>query len=114
MRRAMPGHTKTIWTTVACVAFACFGSQSAALAQSSDNFYANKQIKVIVTTQAGAEYDLWMRFIAPYITRHMPGTPALLIQNMPGAGSIVGTNYIYNVAPRDGTVIGMIGRNLPF
>ena len=88
--------------------------QAAAAADSSDSFFANRQIKVIVTTQAGADYDLWMRFISPYMTKYIPGAPTLLIQNMPGAGSIVGANYLFNVAPRDGGVFGMIGRNLPF
>jgi tripartite-type tricarboxylate transporter receptor subunit TctC len=77
-------------------------------------FYAGKQIRVIVSTQAGGDYDLWMRFIGPYMTKYIPGSPTLLIQNMPGAGSIVATNYLANVAPRDGMVIGMIGRNIPF
>jgi tripartite-type tricarboxylate transporter receptor subunit TctC len=83
-------------------------------AAESGEFYAGKQIKVIVSTQAGGDYDLWMRFIAPYMSKYIPGSPTLLIQNMPGAGSIVATNYLFNVAPRDGTVIGMIGRNIPF
>ena len=85
----------------------------AAVAESGD-FYAGKQIKVIVSTQAGGDYDLWMRFISPYLSKHIPGSPTILIQNMPGAGSIVATNYLFNVSPRDGTVIGMIGRNIPF
>jgi tripartite-type tricarboxylate transporter receptor subunit TctC len=77
-------------------------------------FYAGKQIKVIVSTQAGGDYDLWMRFLLPYMSKYIPGSPTMLVQNMPGAGSIVATNYLYNVSPRDGTVIGMIGRNIPF
>jgi tripartite-type tricarboxylate transporter receptor subunit TctC len=77
-------------------------------------FYAGKQIKVIVSTQAGGDYDLWMRFIIPYMSRHIPGSPTLVVQNMPGAGSIVATNYLFHVSPRDGSVIGMIGRNIPF
>jgi tripartite-type tricarboxylate transporter receptor subunit TctC len=114
--KGTPARTKMAlrWTTAACVAFAWLAAHSGAAAQPSDNFYANRPIKVIVTTQAGGEYDLWMRLIAPYMTKYIPGTPALLVQNMPGAGSIVGANFLFNVAPRDGTVIGMIGRNLPF
>jgi tripartite-type tricarboxylate transporter receptor subunit TctC len=80
----------------------------------SGNFYAGKQIKVIVSTQAGGDYDLWMRFISPYLSKNIPGSPTILVQNMPGAGSIVATNYLFNASPRDGTVIGMIGRNIPF
>jgi tripartite-type tricarboxylate transporter receptor subunit TctC len=93
-----------------CLSLALFGNAAAEPAP----FYAGKQIKVIVSTQAGGDYDLWMRFISPYMRKHIPGSPNILIQNMPGAGSIVATNYLANVAPRDGTVIGMIGRNIPF
>lgn len=85
-----------------------------AVAAQSSPFYADKQIRVIVSTQAGGDYDLWMRLIAPYMSKYIPGSPSFLIQNMPGAGSIVATNYLYNVSPRDGSVIGMIGRNIPF
>lgn len=88
-----------------------FFAQSAA---AQPAFYAGKQIKVIVSTQAGGAYDLWMRLIAPYMSKYIPGSPSFLIQNMPGGGSIVATNYLYNVAPRDGSMIGMIGRNIPF
>jgi tripartite-type tricarboxylate transporter receptor subunit TctC len=84
------------------------------VATAQSDFFAGKQLKVIVSTQAGAEYDTWMRFIGPYLARHIPGSPSLIIQNMPGAGSIVAANYLYNAAPHDGSVIGMIGRNLPF
>lgn len=96
-------------------AIACllpFLAQTAAAAPAS--FYDGKQLKVIVSTQAGGDYDLWMRFISPYMSKYIPGAPPIVIQNMPGAGSIVATNYLFNVAPRDGTVIGMIGRNIPF
>jgi tripartite-type tricarboxylate transporter receptor subunit TctC len=106
------GRMKTMMKVMGALA-AGFCFMHAAVA-ADDNFYAGKQVRVIVTTQAGADYDLWMRFIAPFMTRYIPGAPTLVIQNMPGAGSIVGTNYLYNVAPRDGSVFGMIGRNMPF
>ena len=85
-----------------------------AWAQDQASTATPKQIRVIVSTQAGGDYDLWMRLIAPYIARYLPGSPPLIVQNMPGGGSLVATNYLYNVAPRDGSTIGMIGRNLPF
>lgn len=83
-------------------------------AHAAGDFYAGKQVRVIVSTQAGGDYDLWMRFISPYMSKYIPGNPTLVVQNMPGAGSIVATNWLYNVAPKDGTTFGMIGRNLPF
>src|SRR5581483_6965787 len=105
------GPMKTI-RVAAILLLTCVAGQAAAA--SADSFFAGRQIKAIVTTQAGADYDLWMRFIAPYMSRYIPGAPTIVIQNMPGAGSIVGTNYLFNVAPRDGSVFGMIGRNMPF
>ena len=99
-------------TSKAVICLLPFFAQAAAAEPSA--FYAGKQIKVIVSTQAGGDYDLWMRLIIPYMSRHIPGSPTLHVQNMPGAGSIVATNYLFNVSPRDGSVIGMIGRNIPF
>src|SRR4029450_2243513 len=75
-------------------------------------FYRGKQIKLVVGTAAGQDYDLWARLIGRHITRHIPGNPSLIVENMPGAGHIVATNHLYNVAARDGTVIGMVSRNM--
>ena len=100
----------TITAAVICL-LPCFAQSAAA---ESGVFYAGKQIKVIVSTQAGGDYDLWMRFTIPYMSKYIAGSPTILVQNMPGAGSIVATNYLFNVSPRDGSVIGMIGRNIPF
>jgi tripartite-type tricarboxylate transporter receptor subunit TctC len=83
-----------------------------AAAQAPDPFYKGKQIKFIVGTAAGQDYDLWARLIGRHITRHIPGAPTLIVENMPGAGHILATNYLFNVAPRDGTVIGMVSRNM--
>ena len=99
---------------IACVAILAALTNSLVAAQEQPPFYAGKQIRAIVSTQAGGDYDLWMRLIAPFISRYIPGNPTILVQNMPGGGSLVATNYLYNVAPRDGMTIGMIGRNLPF
>jgi tripartite-type tricarboxylate transporter receptor subunit TctC len=66
----------------------------------------------VVGTAPGQDYDLWARLIGRHITRHVPGQPSLIVENMPGAGHIIATNYLFNVAPRDGTVIGMVSRNM--
>src|SRR5436853_6396559 len=81
-------------------------------AQAPADFYKGKQIKLVVGTAAGQDYDLWARLIGRHITRHIPGSPTLIVENMPGAGHIVATNHLYNVAARDRTVIGMGSRNL--
>jgi tripartite-type tricarboxylate transporter receptor subunit TctC len=85
---------------------------SSATAQTPAEFYRGKQIRFVVGTASGQDYDLWARLIGRHIVRHIPGEPALIVENMPGAGHIVATNHMFNVAPRDGTVIGMVSRNM--
>jgi tripartite-type tricarboxylate transporter receptor subunit TctC len=80
--------------------------------QGADEFLKGKQIRIVVGTAPGQDYDLWARLIGRHLTRHVPGQPALIVENMPGAGHIIATNYLFNVAPRDGTVIGMVSRNM--
>jgi tripartite-type tricarboxylate transporter receptor subunit TctC len=85
---------------------------SRASAQSADAFYKGKQIRFIVGTAAGQDYDTWARLIARYLPRFLPGNPTIIVENMPGAGHILATNYLFNLAPRDGTAIGMVSRNM--
>lgn len=82
-------------------------------AQNVKGFYENKQLRFIVHTAAGGGYDQWSRLVTRHWGRHIPGNPTFIVQNMPGGGGIAAANYIYNQAPRDGTTMGMIGRNLP-
>src|ERR1700704_4165768 len=83
-----------------------------ARAQTADAFYKGKQIRFIVGTAAGQDYDSWSRLIGRHMTRFIPGNPTFVVENMPGAGHILATNYLFNLAPRDGTVIGMVSRNI--
>ena len=85
-----------------------------ATAQSVEEFYRGKQIRVIISTQVGGDYDAWARLVTRHMAKYMPGSPSFVPQNMPGGGGIIAANHLFNQAPRDGTVIGMIGRNLPF
>ena len=88
------------------------GAQPSA-AQTPEEFYRGKQVRFIVGTAAGQEYDLWARMIARHMRRHIPGNPTIIVENMPGAGHVIAANYLYDIAPRDGTVIGMVSRNIP-
>ena len=83
-----------------------------ASAQTADAFYKGKQIRFIVGTAAGQDYDTWARLIARYLPRFLPGNPTFVVENMPGAGHILATNYLFNLAPRDGTAIAMVSRNM--
>lgn len=82
-------------------------------AQAANAFYKGKQLRLISGHPVGGDYDVGARFLAKYLPRHIPGAPAIVVQNMPQAASIVAANFIYNQAPRDGTVIGSFSRNFP-
>jgi len=95
----------------AALALAC-GVSSSAFAQGAQDFYQNKQLRLIVGHAVGNDYDVGARVLAKYLQKHLPGRPGIIVQNMPQAASIVAANYVYTQAPRDGTVIGSFSRNL--
>jgi tripartite-type tricarboxylate transporter receptor subunit TctC len=74
----------------------------------AEDFYKGKTVTFVIGTAPGGGYDTYSRLIAANIGRHLPGQPNVVSQNMPGAAMIRATNYLYNEAPRDGTIIGMI------
>jgi tripartite-type tricarboxylate transporter receptor subunit TctC len=79
-------------------------SVSSAAAQTP--FYQGKTITIIVSTKAGDVYDLYPRLVAEFMPKHIPGNPNFIIQNVPGAAGLIGTNQIYNVAKPDGLTFG--------
>ena len=87
---------------------------SAARAQTPEQFYKNKQIRLIVSSEPGGGYDNYARLVARHLGNHIPGDPSVIVQNMPGAGGLTAANNIYNIAAKDGTVIGHVQRNVPF
>lgn len=88
------------------LAAAMFGA-GPAYAQTEEAFYKGKTVRLIVGGAAGAAYDFVGRALAAHMGRHIPGEPSMVVENMPGAASIVSMNYLYNRAPRDGTGMGM-------
>jgi len=68
-------------------------------------YFQGKTIRVIVGYPAGSAHDLWARMIAAQLPKHIPGNPATIVQNMPGAGSMTATNYVYSVAKPDGLTV---------
>ncbi len=76
------------------------------------DFYAKKPIRMLIGFSTGGGYDLYARLLARYMGKHIPGNPTILPENMPGAGSLRVANYLYNVAPKDGTVFGTFNRGL--
>jgi len=77
-------------------------------------FYQGKTITVIAAASAGSAYDLYARLMAQFMGKHIPGNPSFIVQNMTGAGSIIGANYIYNVSKPDGLTIGAIQPSIYF
>ncbi len=84
-----------------------------AAADPVEDFYRGKQVKFIISSATGGDYDQWSRLIAKFLGKYIPGNPTIIPQNMPGGGQIIATNHLFNAALQDGSVLGMIGRNLP-
>jgi tripartite-type tricarboxylate transporter receptor subunit TctC len=76
------------------------------------DFYRGKTVALIIGYSAGGGYDTYGRVVARHLGKHLPGNPAVIPQNMPGAGSLRSANYLYNVAPKDGTAIAHFSRGL--
>ncbi len=87
-------------------------TQSPLAAQGVADFYRGKTVTLTVGYSAGGGYDTYARILARHMGRHIPGNPAIVVQNAPGAGSLKAANYLYNVAPKDGTAFGMFGRGI--
>jgi tripartite-type tricarboxylate transporter receptor subunit TctC len=84
----------------------------AAAADAVADFYKGKQIRVIVRTLPATDYDAYSRLIARFMGKYIPGNPSMIVVNMTGGGGILAANYMANVAPKDGTVIGIVSQGL--
>jgi tripartite-type tricarboxylate transporter receptor subunit TctC len=85
-----------------------------ASAQSPADFYRGKTVSLLVGFGPGGEDDLWARNVSRHLTTHLPGNPNVVAVHMPGSGGLLVANRLYNTAAKDGTVIGMINRGIPF
>src|SRR5215470_16365448 len=83
-----------------------------AQAQSVEDFYRGKTVNVVIGYSVGGGYDLYGRLLARHMRRHIPARTNLVPQNLPGAGSLRAAQYLYSVAPKDGTVFGTFGRTI--
>ena len=72
------------------------------------DFYKGKQLRIIVASSTGGGFDLYARYVARYLGKHMPGNPTIIVQNMPGAGGLAAANHLYARAAKDGLTIGII------
>lgn len=80
----------------------------------AEDFYAGKQLTIVVSSESGGGYDLYARSITRWLPKHLPGSPSQIVQNMDGASGLRATNFLYNVAPKDGLTIGMVNNGAPF
>lgn len=94
-----------------CVA-SVLGFASASQAQSVEEFYRNNKIDLIIGYSPGGTYDLYARLVARYLSNYIPGKPLIVPRNMPGAGSRAAANWVYNVAPKNGTVLATADQSL--
>ena len=87
------------------VAFAAPGAHA-------EDFYQNKELRLIVGFPAGNDYDLGARLLAKYLSKYLPGQPTIIVQNLPQAASVAAANALYAQVARDGTVLGSFSRNI--
>ena len=90
-----------------CFAALCCSAWTPAMAASVADFYSGKTISLDVGLPVGSGFDAYARLVARHMGDHIPGNPSVVAQNMPGAGGLVVANYIYNTAPKDGSVFGL-------
>ena len=78
------------------------------------DFYRGKSMQLVLGYGPGGGYDVYARIVARYLGKYIPGNPAVVVVNMPGAGSLRATNFLYTTAPKDGLTIGAFARDMPF
>jgi tripartite-type tricarboxylate transporter receptor subunit TctC len=98
-----------IATAAAALVLAGAPAQADAVA----DFYKGKVVSLVVGYGSGGGYDVYGRLVAAHLGKYIPGNPTVLVQNMPGAGSLRSVNYLYNTAPKDGTIIATFARDMP-
>jgi tripartite-type tricarboxylate transporter receptor subunit TctC len=98
--------------SIMLVVFGMSFAAARACAQTAEAFYRSHTVELYVGTDPGGGYDLYGRLVARYIGKHIPGAPAVIVKNMPGAGHLRMANWVYVAAPRDGTVIAMAPQSI--
>jgi tripartite-type tricarboxylate transporter receptor subunit TctC len=98
---------------VAASVIAATATATPSAAQPVADFYRGKTVSMVIGYPPAGANDVYARLLARHIGKHIPGNPSVVPRNMPGAGSILAANYIFNVAPKDGTTIGLLVPTLP-
>jgi tripartite-type tricarboxylate transporter receptor subunit TctC len=108
----MVPHTSRGHFAAAAVVFAV-AVPSAVQAQSIEEFYRGKQLNMVIGYPTGGSNDIYARAVARHIGKHIPGNPTVIPRNMPGGGSLVAANHVFNIAPKDGTTLSLIAPTIP-
>lgn len=98
--------------TALCAVLAVSAATGAAHAQSVEAFYRENNISIIIGYNPGGTYDVYARLAAKHLPKHIPGNPAIVAKNVPGVGSLKAANFLYEQAPRDGSVIGVVSQSV--
>ena len=108
-------RSATLHAALAALALSCAFAPagSGARADAIADFYKGRTITLYVGSSAGGAYDIYARFLAKYLPQFMPGNPTVVVADMPGAGSRTAAGFVANVAPHDGTALGVIDQALP-
>jgi tripartite-type tricarboxylate transporter receptor subunit TctC len=105
MTRTLAFLTTNFFTSLVLAILIAISPSSAS---ADGNYFAGKTITIIIPIGPGGAYDAYARLVARYLGRHIPGNPTVIAQNMPGAGGVIASNYVYNIAPHDGTTLTII------
>ncbi len=96
------------WLAVLLAGALCATSLSASRAQTPEAFYAGKDVRILIGAGVGGTYSLYAQLAARHMRQYIPGRPTLIVQSMPGAGGLIGLNYSYAIAPKDGTLMHLV------
>jgi tripartite-type tricarboxylate transporter receptor subunit TctC len=114
LRRSREETMQLFTRRAAIAAIGLTGATGSLRAETLEDVYKSKQLSLLVFTSAGSTYDLYARLLARHLGNHLPGKPTVVVQYMVGAGGLKLVDYLNRIAPRDGSVIGCIGRGLAF
>jgi tripartite-type tricarboxylate transporter receptor subunit TctC len=89
----------------------CLANVASFVHAQAESFYKGKTIRIVVGATPGGFYDRWARLLSRFMPKYLPGNPEMIVQNMPGAGSLIATNYVYGVAKADGLTVVMPNSN---
>jgi len=106
--RAQQSRTASIAAAAAILALASTIQSALVASAQEDDFYRGKTISIIIPIGPGGAYDAYARLISRHFGKHLPGNPTVIARNMPGAGGVIASNHLYNVAPQDGTTMAII------